>query len=141
MDCPDCRSALSYELLYKLRCVGCGAKFWFRGGEVIREGEYAAVSTSGPPITLVTPPAPPEPAPSVVTVATDSAQGMRAHVFCPACRAELVHEHLSELVCSGCGERYWQRGGEVVPAGETEAVETPGTELPGARARFRKPED
>lgn len=140
MNCPDCRSALSYEWLYKLRCVGCGAKFWFRGGEIIREGEVEAVATSDKrtkPVT-VAPAAPPPPPPAS---ATDNPQAMRAGVFCPACRAELVHERLSELMCSGCGARFWQRGGEVVPAGETEAIETPSTELPAARARFRKEDD
>jgi uncharacterized Zn ribbon protein len=139
MNCPDCRSALSYERLYKLRCVGCGANFWFRGGEIIRAGEYEAVSRTGPRTPPVTAPPAPEPAP--VSHTPETTQGMRAGVFCPDCRAELLHEQLSELVCSGCARHYWQRGGEVVPAGEVEAVETPGTELPGARARFRKRDD
>jgi hypothetical protein len=66
---------------------------------------------------------------------------MRAGVYCPTCRAGLVHVQLSELACSGCGRRYWQRGAEVVPAGETEAIETPDTSMPEARARFRKKDD
>lgn len=143
MECPDCRSALSFELLYKMRCVGCGAKFWFRGGEVIREGETEAVSTRGSrPKSLPAggaPPAPPPP-PSAMQ-AWASTQGMRAGVYCPACRAELAHEQLSDLVCTGCARRYWQRGAELVPAGETEAIETPDTSVPEARARFRKRDD
>jgi hypothetical protein len=137
MNCPDCRAALSYERLYKLRCVGCGAMFWFRGGEVIREGDYEAVSATKR--TLPVTPAAPAPAPEAP--AGVAAQGMRAGIYCPACRAELVHEQLSELVCSGCAKKYWQRGAELVPDGETEAIEMPDTSLPGARARFRNPVD
>lgn len=37
MECPDCRSALRSETLIELVCVGCGARFWFRGGELVRE--------------------------------------------------------------------------------------------------------
>ena len=145
MECPDCRSALKQERLLELRCVGCGAAFWFRGGEIIREGELYAVHTKRArelreqrmlrAAEVVVP------EPAAAAHAAEPPQGMRAGIFCPACRAELVYEQLSELTCSGCGTKYWQRGGEVVPVGESEAVETPGTELPAARARFRKDGD
>jgi len=138
MECPDCRGALSFEQMYKLRCVGCGAKFWFRGAEIIREGESKAVSTGE---VRTTPSARPAPLPSLIAQGANSTNGMRAGVYCPECRAELVHQQLSELACSGCGRRFWQRGAEVVPAGGTEAIETPDTTMPEARARFPKRDD
>jgi Zn-finger nucleic acid-binding protein len=59
-------------------------------------------------------------------------------MHCPTCRAELLHQPLSTLACPGCGRGYWQRGGELVPEGEHDAIEVPSTQLPRARVRPKK---
>jgi hypothetical protein len=67
--------------------------------------------------------------------------GLRSGKHCPACRVELLIQLASDLACPGCGLGYWMRGAELIPEGEHQAVEIPGTELPRARAKVRKRDD
>lgn len=91
-----------------------------------------------PPIKgrIVEPPAlkPPRPVRDPATVG-----GIRSGMHCPDCRTELLHQDLGAvLACPGCGVGYWMRGAELIPEGEYEAVEVPGTALPRAQAKIRK---
>ena len=80
-------------------------------------------------------PKPPRRDPSTVT-------GNRSGIYCPDCRAELLHSFTAfgTLACPGCGLGYWTRGAELVREGEVDAVETPSTQLPRAQAKVRKSE-
>jgi len=44
LDCPDCRSELLAPAPGVLHCPGCGAGYWMRGGQVIREGELDPIA-------------------------------------------------------------------------------------------------
>jgi hypothetical protein len=79
----------------------------------------------------------PAPRPTPARRDPSTVRGLRSGFFCPDCRSELLTQDLTILLCSGCGLGYWQRGGEIVREGETDAVVTPDTHVPRAQARMR----
>lgn len=152
--CPDCGAPLVEGW--------CGHGFFQRGIVLARDKTGSAVR--GPDVSRSerdgaaaprrkhkpTPQKPPlkgrlvePPAPKAARPVRDPATvgGIRSGMHCPECRAELLHQQPGALACPGCGLGYWMRGAELIPEGEHEAVEVPGTTLPRAQAKIRKRDD
>ena len=85
---------------------------------------------------------PPAPKPQRIVRDPATVGGIRSGMHCPSCRTELLHQDVGvTLACPGCGLGYWIRGAEIIPDGEYDAVELPGTVLPRAQAKIRKRDD
>jgi len=84
---------------------------------------------------------PPKPVPKPVPRDPATVRGLRSGVYCPDCRTELLSQDLTILACPGCGNGFWQRGGEIIREGEMEAIATPDTHVPKAQAKIRKRRD